>query len=153
MPLAHWLTFVFLIPSIISIPLSSSNTSLSLEADTVYRLSPGPNNVQVVPDGTLDSRFIIGGWDPIFSTFLTPQRRQDDLLERTIKVRAPTGVGVHCHAERYGSPNHLSCGDALVAIPDSRKKITFTQRTGRGDWDYRGPQPLPFRWVSCESPP
>ena len=133
MALISWLAFISLISPLISVASNPSSSAYTLGADNLKQFTDA-DGVQIVPGWSLHSKFIIGGWDPIFSTLGPPR----------------TGVGVHCHSEQYGSPNRHSCGEAFVDIPESREKIAFTDRNGQGSWDYRGPQPLPFRWVSCK---
>lgn len=149
--LIHWLAFAALISRIRSAAVMPLGRRVLSTSDSSPIISPEPlgieREVKVIPDSTLNSHFVIGGWDSSFSNLTFVRKRAEGDAGPNVTLGVPTGIDIHCHAGRYGIPSRFSCGNAFVDIPEDRDRDTLGARTTPGHWDV----PLPFRFVSCKS--
>ena len=146
----HWLIIASCIPCIVTVAVNPFSKRLSPAADPLDIHLPKALGIQppvhIVPDLTLQSHFVIGGWDPSFSNLTFVHKRADSGFRPNATLASPQGLDVHCHAERYGHPSRYSCGNAFVDIPEDRVRNTLADRR-KQDSDV----PLPFRFVSSKS--
>ena len=151
MSFTFWLAFASLFSSIHSAAVDLRSTR---PLSTFQSLGDFPasspsiqSHIKVIPASTVQSRFVVGGWDSL-SNLTILHKRDDEIPGSNVTLGTPTNIDVHCDGHEYGSPSRFSCGSAFVDIPEDGTRDTLGDRTMQGQWDV----PLPFRFVSCKSP-